>query len=181
MGDKIYRDKKSLPLNQILSAIEKAEGVPMHAPYHHSIVPYALLVSAAIEKDIEEDEYIRMRDLIVERGKTVPGGFCGNCGACGSSVGVGIFVSVFTGASPMTKINWQWANEATAHALLNVAKYPGPRCCKRTCYLSIEAARDYVKEVMDLDLPIDDEIICDFYPHNKQCIGKECPYFPQNH
>lgn len=178
VGDAIYKKGELLPLNKIIEKIELADGVPMHAPYHHTIVPYTLLIAAAIKEGIGEEDYLAMRETILERGKTVPGGFCGNCGACGSSVGVGIFISAYTGASPLTRENWQWANEGTANALLAVAEYPGPRCCKRTCYLSLRAASKYLADKLDLHLPIDEDIECIFHADNKQCIGKECPFFP---
>lgn len=177
-GQEIYKKGELLPLNKIIEQLELTDGVPMHAPYHHIIVPYTLLIGAAIKENINEEAYLEMWEKVLERGQKVPGGFCGNCGACGSSVGVGIFISVYTGASPMTKENWQWANEGTANALLSVAEYPGPRCCKRTCFLSLKAASKYLADKLDLHLPIDEDIECIFYRDNKQCIGRECPFFP---
>lgn len=178
VGDEIYHSKENLPLNKIIERIELANGVPMHAPYHHSILPYTLLIATAIKENMSEKEYLVKRDKIFQRGRSVPGGFCGNCGACGAGVGAGIFVSVYTGASPLTRDNWKLANEATAHSLLALAEYPGPRCCKRTCYLSLRAARDYIEENLGLSLNIDDDIKCIFYKNNSTCIKEECPFYP---
>ena len=40
------------------------------------------------------------------RGAQVPGGICGLWGTCGAAVSTGIFVSLITGASPLSGKEW---------------------------------------------------------------------------
>ena len=172
----VYDEKQVLPVNLVLDRLMNLEGLPIHCPYHHFIVPAALLTETAVMTDASKDELTAWLATAEERAKTVPGGFCGNCGTCGAAVGIGIFVSVYTGASPMTVVNWQWANEATGKCLMRIAAYPGPRCCKRTCYLALQEGVPYINEKCGLALEIDPALVCTFTNRNPDCILAECPF-----
>lgn len=48
---------------------------------------------------------INLRESVMEmlnRGKAVPGGTCGFWGACGAGISAGMFVSILSGATPLT-------------------------------------------------------------------------------
>ena len=174
----VFRKKEALPADTLLIRLMEVPGVPMHYPYHHFITPIALLTLAALEEDRKAEELAQWLDGAEERARTVPGGFCGNCGACGAAIGAGIFVSVYTGASPMSVENWQWANQATGLCLQTIAAYPGPRCCKRVTFLAAQAAVPYLNQVTGLHFRLNDSITCTFHRKNATCLEEKCPFYP---
>lgn len=177
---KTFREKTVLPVNLMLDRLMGLQDLPIHCPYHHYIVPAALLTQTAVMTGKTQEELTDWLQLAEERAKTVPGGFCGNCGTCGAAVGVGIFVSVYTDASPMSVENWQWANEVTGRCLVRIAAYPGPRCCKRTCYMALQEGVPYVNEKCGLSLQIDPAMVCGFTNRNPDCILAACPFCKEN-
>lgn len=174
------RERETLPMEKMMDRLMDIEGVPMHFPYHHFILPAALLTQTAIGQERTEEELGEWLTLAEQRAKGVPGGSCGNCGNCGSAVGAGIFVSILSEASPHTRENWQWANEATGKALLRIADYPGPRCCKRTGYLALLEAVPYINEKFGLSLAIDPGLICKYSRKNPDCLEEGCPFCEEN-
>ena len=166
--------------DEMINILMDIDGVIIHCPYHHFIVPAVLLTMAALEKYKKEDELKAWLELAEARAKEVPGGVCGNMGNCGSSVGAGIFMSVYTSASPLSIENWQWANELTGHCLLRIASYGGPRCCKRTCYLALMEAIPYINDKLGLNLKFNDAITCKYSAQNKECLKHNCPFFERH-
>lgn len=173
-----FEEKKDLPVDELLMELMDNPEVPIHYPYHHFIVPAALLTSAAIQDGSSVNELEEMLDTALERSRNILGGFCGNYGACGAGVGAGIFMSVYTDSSPMSEKSWQWANEITGICLQNISKIPGPRCCKRTGFLSLQAAVGYINEKLELNLRLNESIMCRYYDRNKDCKLRECPFYP---
>lgn len=177
---RMLEERKALALNKGFDKIMELEDIPMHCPYHHFILPAVMLTMAAIDEKKSTKELEEWLNLAEERGKMVPGGFCGNCGTCGSAVGMGIFASVYTGASPMTSNSWQVANETTGRSLIKISEYPGPRCCKRTAYLSAQATVPFVNEKLGTNFTIDGKIECKFSRFNAECLRDDCPFFKEN-
>ena len=173
----IFDDGQSLAVDEILMQLMDLPGVPMHDPFHHYIMPAASLVAAAIETKADRAALEGWLREALRRGKTVPGGFCGDCGSCGSGVGAGIFLSVYTGAKPTKREFWDVANRGTGSALTKVGSYPGPRCCKRVLFLATQALSEFAEENLGLKLKVNDDIRCHYYKNNKECLGKECPFF----
>ncbi|HKM28754.1 MAG TPA: DUF5714 domain-containing protein [Anaerovoracaceae bacterium] len=172
-----YKNQEHLETTELLNKLMNLEGLPMHCPYHHYILPAALLTLCAIDEKRDEDKLTAWLNTAEERAKTVPGGFCGNCGTCGSAVGLGIFTSVYTGSSPMSVESWQWANEVTGIGLQKIASYPGPRCCKRTSYLALQAGVPYINEHCRTSLDLATQIKCSFHDKNAECLGEDCPFY----
>ena len=166
--------------DEMINILMDTEGVIIHCPYHHFIVPAVLLTMAALEKYKKEDQLREWLDLAEMRAKEVPGGVCGNMGNCGSAVGAGIFLSVYTSASPLSVENWKWANELTGRCLIRVSSYGGPRCCKRTCYLALMEAIPYINEKLDLNIKFNDALICKYSDQNKECLKINCPFFERH-
>ena len=177
---KIYEEGKNLKADEALMKLMNMEGMPMHCPYHHFIMPAALLCIAAIQEGKSWEELDNWLVLTEERAKTVPPGFCGNCGTCGAAVGIGIFISVYTGASPLSVENWQWANEGTGKSLIAISKYPGPRCCKRTSFLAAQEGVPYINEKCGLQMEISDDIKCRYHGKNAQCLEEKCPFYEED-
>ena len=156
--------------------IEKMMNMPfchMHGPEHHVMVGCALLTAyrnAGGEIDLDT-----ALGEMMNRGKSVPGGACGFWGACGAGISTGMFVSILTKATPLTKESWGLSNQMTAKALEAIGKIGGPRCCKRDSFLSILAAIDFVKEHFGIEME-KQEVICRYSSQNNQCIGIRCPF-----
>lgn len=149
----------------------------MHGPEHHVLVGAALLTAyknAGGDVDLQE-----ALPEMVRRGKQVPGGACGYWGACGASISTGMFVSIITKNTPLSADTWRLTNLMTSRALEKVANHGGPRCCKRDSYLSILAAVDFVKDNFGIEME-KSEVECSRSQNNNQCIGKQCPFSPEN-
>ena len=177
---KALRKRSVSRADEMINLLMDTEGVIIHCPYHHFIVPAVLLTMAALDKYSKEDELREWLDLAEDRAKAVPGGVCGNMGNCGSAVGAGIFMSVYTSASPLSVENWKWANELTGRCLLRVSSYGGPRCCKRTCYLTLMEAVPYVNGKLGLNIKYNDALICKYSNQNNECLKTECPFFEKH-
>ena len=150
----------------------------MHGPEHHVMVGAALLTAY---KNAGGD--IDLPAALVEmmnRGKSVPGGACGFWGACGAGISTGMFISIISKSTPLSKEPFALSHQMTAGALGKIGEIGGPRCCKRDSFLSILAAVDFVKEHFDIGMERP-EIICHFSSQNNQCIGKRCPFSVANH
>ena len=145
----------------------------MHGPEHHVMVGSALLTAY---KNAGGD--IKLEEALMEmqsRGKNVPGGACGFWGACGAGISTGMFVSIITKASPLTRESWGLSNLMTSKALGEVGKIGGPRCCKRDSYLAILSAIDFVKEHFNIEME-KNKVVCIHSDINNQCIGSRCPF-----
>lgn len=166
--------------NPIEMAIElmRNPSINMHGPEHHFLVPAVLLASYYNALDKKE---IKAEKLAIAkvRAKDIKGGFCGFYGNCGAAVGTGIYISIISGASPLTKESWGLANLMTGTALISIAKLGGPRCCKRNLFTSIEEAVRFTDEHF-MTRFYDYEgygYICSFKSRNRECLKNECPYF----
>ena len=153
--------------------------IPMHYPYHHYIVPAVLLTAADVYKGKTEDVLRTELAAAEERAKNVLGGFCGFYGTCGAAVGVGIFFSVFTNSSPVSKDNWAACNRATADALHRISEIEGPRCCKRVSFQALYSAAESMKEKLQIEVEVDENVTCHYSHRNLDCKGTECPFFKE--
>lgn len=165
-------------LGELLGRLLDIEGLPMHCPVHHYIVPAALL-SACRAKQGRDLASLRL-DLAeaLERALEVPGGFCGYSGCCGAAVGVGIFWSIVTDSSPMSGASWGIIQRATAQTLMEMAETSGPRCCKRCSFIAVRAASRQASELLKIDFGMEDEIECRYHDDNRDCIRVRCPFYP---
>lgn len=164
-----------------LDIIEKMMDQPfchMHGPEHHVMVGAALLTAYRnAGGDIELEEALTEMQ---SRGKSVPGGACGFWGACGAGISTGMFVSILSKSTPLTKEPFALSHLMTAKALEEIGLIGGPRCCKRDSYLSILAAVDFVQEHFGISME-KKEVQCRRSSGNNQCIGKRCPFFKGKH
>lgn len=150
----------------------------MHGPEHHIMVGAALLT--AYRNAGGDIDLTKALTEMKNRGQSVPGGTCGFWGACGAGISSGMFISIISGATPLSSESFGLANRMTAKSLDVIGSIGGPRCCKRDSYLSILVAIDYVKEHFGVEMEKPD-IICTFSSKNNQCIGKRCPFSKANH
>jgi hypothetical protein len=150
-------------------------AVKMHGPEHHFLVPAALISawSSAAEPAARAALLAEAR----RRSDSVVGGSCGFHGACGSGIGVGIFASLATGATPRSGSSWGQANRATGRTLQLIGDVGGPRCCKRTTWLAllsgIRFARDELGVALEGRGPR-----CEFHGNNADGLERSCPFHP---
>ena len=164
---------------EILEKLMSQPDCPMHGPTHHVLVGTALLT--AYNNSLPDSSKLDLKEALAEmreRGEQVPGGACGYMGACGASISTGIFMSIVTRNTPFSTDTWRLCNLCTARALEQVALNGGPRCCKRDSYLSVLTAIDFVKEHLGVEME-KPEVHCTRSQINEQCIGKKCPFSPQ--
>lgn len=164
---------------EILEKLMSQPDCPMHGPTHHVLVGAALLT--AYNNSLPDSSKLDLKEALAEmreRGEQVPGGACGYLGACGASISTGIFLSIVTRNTPFSTDTWRLCNLMTARALEQVALNGGPRCCKRDSYLSVLTAIDFVKENLGVEME-KPEVHCTRSQINEQCIGKKCPFSPQ--
>lgn len=176
----VLKEGRRPHVDELLNEMMSYPEIPMHYPYHHFIMPAALLTLAAAEEGESAEALDEMLETAIARAKNVLAGFCGNYGACGAGVGAGIFLSIYTGTSPHSEDSWQWVNELTGLCLQRISTVQGPRCCKRTAFLSVEEALPYINEKLGLHLSLSGPIVCRFFDRNPDCKKELCPFFPKH-
>ena len=168
-----------------LDAVEVTERLmslpelPMHRPYHHFLVPAALLTAAHLRSGSPRERLEKDLKTARERAGIIPGGFCGQYGCCGAAVGAGIFTSVWQGTDPHSRSGWAACHEMTARCLSAIATVDGPRCCKRDTYFALEAALPAARELLGADLGEGADIVCTRHHLSRDCRGADCPFFPK--
>jgi hypothetical protein len=162
----------------LADSLMQMPGFPMHYPVHHYLVP-AVLLTVCRKKQGHGREVLE-RDLAtaLDRARKVPGGSCGFMGACGAAVGVGIFWSVITDATPVSGESWAYGNRATAKALLAMAEIGGPRCCKRCTWLALLSTAEQISGVLGLSVEMETPVCC-YHDHNQECLKNSCPFYPK--
>lgn len=161
----------------ICTRLMALEDIPMHSPAHHFLIPAAMLTAAHISAASPRDKFLSDLKKARERSKDIPGGICGLCGCCGAGIAAGIFVSIWLGATPLSKGSWAAAHRATAAALAAIGSVDGPRCCKRDCYLGLKGAIPVIKEITGVDLG-HTETYCAYHGLSRECKKDECPFYP---
>ncbi|MGD0659851.1 MAG: DUF5714 domain-containing protein [Syntrophorhabdales bacterium] len=165
------------PLEMAITLM-KSPSVKMHGPEHHFLVP-AVLLSAFYNVKGEPAEKAGRIAKARQRAEHVLGGFCGFYGNCGAAVGTGIFMSVVTGATPLSTEEWRLSNLLTARSLHTIAEAGGPRCCKRDSFLAIQEARRFTKDRLGIEMDVNHgRVRCDFHYLNKECKKAECGFYP---
>lgn len=162
---------------ELTDSILDSPLVKMHGPEHHFLVP-AVLIAAVFNRTGDTERKVQGIKTARRRAAMVQGGFCGLLGDCGAAVGTGIFVSVLTGATPLSRSEWRMANLVTARSLEEIALHGGPRCCKRNTYLALRTAIRFLSAELGIELPEPDGISCRFSPNNRECLKNECCFFP---
>ncbi len=150
-------------------------ALKMHGPEHHALVPAALVAAWCNARGEQAGKAEKVAEAR-RRAEPVLGGFCGRQGACGAAIGVGIFASVVTGATPLATETWGLANRATARALELVGRVGGPRCCKRVTWLALLAAAKFARDELGVDLEARGPV-CEWSGRNRECIERRCPFY----
>jgi hypothetical protein len=168
---------KSLEAISMAVFLMRDARIKMHGPEHHFLVPAVLLAAYCNATGRQQEEKTEMISKARRRAEEVKGGSCGFSGNCGAAVGTGIFVSLVTGATPLSRMEWRLANLMTSESLRAIAERGGPRCCKRDSFLAITTAVGFLKKELGVTLPLEEPVGCDFSNLNKECLKEDCPYF----
>lgn len=161
---------------EIMQEIIRSPHIHMHGPEHHVLVGSALL--AAYKNAGGDLDLMEALKEMRNRGSQVPGGICGLWGSCGAAVSTGIFISLITGASPLSGPEWGLCNEMTSKGLAAIAGIGGPRCCKRDSTTAILEAVDFVGEKFGVWMERPQKVVCEMSQRNAQCLESKCPYHP---
>ncbi|MFC1951150.1 DUF5714 domain-containing protein [Chloroflexota bacterium] len=170
---RVVESTSSSDPQRIAETVMSYPAVLMHGPEHHAIVPAAIVAAVRNAGYPVPDNAV---EKAIERGAKVPGGWCGFYGDCGAAVGLGIAVSVLTGATPLTGPQRSLAMKATAYALSKLIDEQ-PRCCKRMSRMAIEAAVEFLRDEMNISLYEDGPVFCNYSSRNKECLKAECAYY----
>jgi len=161
---------------EIANIIMSHPSVKMHGNEHHFLLP-AVMLTVYYNLTNNTEALVLQLKKAKKRSEMVPGGFCGTHGNCGAGVGSGIFISLITEATPLSKNEWQLSNLATAKSLYSIAMHGGPRCCKRDVYLSIIETSKLLDEQFNISIPLNNTISCNFSSYNKECLYKNCIFY----
>ncbi len=158
----------------LMRTIRSHARFPLHGPEHHCLVPAVILSALKNSGYPVTDSQIV---TAVKRGQTVTGGACSFLGACGAAIGVGIAVSVLTGATPYDGDKRQVVQRITQAVLGEIASYNAPRCCQRDSWLALKEAVGPVREQTGISLTVS-RFACEQFDENKECIHDRCPLWP---
>lgn len=153
---------------------------PMHDYSHHYLVPAVILTALRKKIDAEGSQFSEELETVKKRSLDVLPAFCGTHGTCGAAIGVGIFFSVITKTTPLSKETWSLCNMATSESLKEMAEVGGPRCCKRNAFIAIRYATKTVSDAFGYDLSCREEIECSFSKYNLECLEEDCPFYKEN-
>lgn len=159
---------------EIMLKLMAQPSVHMHGPEHHILVGASLL--AAYHNSGGNIDLDKALTEMERRGKQVPGGACGFWGSCGAAISAGMYVSIVTGSTPISKKAWSLSNLMTSEALKRISELGGPRCCKRNSYTAVLCAVDFTKEHLGVTMKRSEKIDCSFSEYNHECLGTECIY-----
>ena len=160
---------------EIAKSMMEYAFVNMHGPEHHYLACSALL--SAFKNSGGSIDLEASIEVARQRTRNLPGGICGLWGCCGAGVSSGIFVSIITGATPLSIAEWSHSNQMTSNSLLEISKNGGPRCCKRNVYISILSAIDFVNDTFGIEMERSSDIRCTFNANNATCKKEECLFF----
>jgi SAM-dependent methyltransferase len=159
---------------RLFEEVRSGAQFPMHGPEHHGLVPGVILATYRnLGGEITESDILTG----IERGLGTPGGSCGFMGICGAAVGVGIAFSIILGGNPLTPKPRQLVLRALSEILGALSDREAARCCRRECLLALREAARLSREFLPVTLLADEASPCDQYRGNKECIGKQCPFF----
>lgn len=159
---------------QLYLTITGMKQVHLHGPEHHSIIPCVLLT--AYRNCGGSIDLAAALDEAWKRGCKVSGGSCGFLGVCGAAAGSGIYISILTGATPLTGETWDIPQRMTQLSLSRIVETGGPRCCKRTGRQAIEAAAAFTRERFGIQMPLS-RPKCGYSGQNQECLRERCPFF----
>jgi hypothetical protein len=87
-----------------------------------------------------------------------------------------MFVSIVTGATPLSEDAWGLSNKMTSTALGAISEPGGPRCCKRDSYIAVIKGAEFSSKYLGVEMELDN-VKCIHFKKNNQCIKGRCPFY----
>ncbi len=161
---------------EMANILMKHSKMSMIGPEHHPMIAgvlvaaYRNLTGKAVEEEIKE---------ALKRGSSIPAGYCGLYGADGAAIATGIALSVILKATPLSDKERIIANVMTSRVLAAIANYRGSRCCKRSTWVALETAVQYIREVLQVEMEYipASELKCTHSHRNKHCNKMDCRFY----
>ncbi|EOS40055.1 hypothetical protein D3Z53_26130 [Lachnospiraceae bacterium] len=157
----------------IADKLMEMECVRMRGPEHHYLVSAVLLTAYCNEYKIEKKEMLVKAYVRVN---TIPVGVCALYGSCGTVMGAGAAVSILLSVNPFSKEDLQRVNLITAGVQSHLAKYGGPRCCKRAVWIAVSEAVRGMNRCMGCNLPVTLQV-CKYTKRNSECQAAKCEFY----
>jgi hypothetical protein len=162
---------------EMANTLMKHPKIHMIGHEHHPMIAgvlvaaYGNLTGKTGEKEIKE---------AIKRGSNIPAGFCGLYGTDGAAIATGIAISVILHATPLSDTERIIANIMTSRALTAISSYRGARCCKRSTWVVLETAVEYIREVLNVEMGYipAGELKCEHSYRNKHCNKNDCRFYP---
>ena len=167
---------------EIVNEAMNDKSIYPNGPEHHTLVGAAIITAYANAggknpKGEPLDKEAALAEL-KKRSLLVPGGTCGFWGTCGAAVSAGQAMSVLNGSTPLAQEPWAQCQRLTSMILGRMADVGGPRCCKRTSYISLLTAVPFIDMTLGANMQLPDEVVCTHFARNAECRRKSCPFFP---
>jgi hypothetical protein len=166
------------------SPLDMAQEIMSHPKFpvagqaHHPLVA-AVLVTAW--RNATGDDTAGRVETAIEKGNSIPGGFCAGFGADAAAIACGIAVSTIRSNTIKAEHapGRALAHALTGQAMLHIANGTGNRCCKRSVYGVLEGATNYFASALEVPLaPASARVECLFPEKNKLCNREACRYYP---
>ena len=166
------------------SPLDMAQEIMAHPTFpvagqaHHPLVAAVLVTAWRNATGADAAEPLA---AAVERGDSIPGGFCAGFGADAAAIACGIAVSAIRGNTVKADhaLGRALAHALTGQAMLQIASGTGNRCCKRSVYGVLETAAAYFASALGVALaPANARVECPFAERNKLCNREACRYYP---
>jgi hypothetical protein len=161
---------------QIALLLMKHPAIPLHGSENHLVTGYSLLTALRNSGKIPigEAEF----EKAAERVRKVSPGVCGAWGVCGCAIAAGSVTSVITGATYLSDKERSLALKVAATILGRIARPGGPRCCKMSVYVAIDAAVASFDRELGISIRHSaDPKPCLFSKLNAECLKRRCPYY----
>lgn len=168
---------------EIITEVMADQSIFANGPEHHTLFGASLIAAYANTGGLDpEGNHLDKQaalDEMERRSLQLPGGTCGYWGVCSAAASVGQAMSILNGSTPMKVKPWAQCQALTSDVLGKLADMGGPRCCKRNGYTAVLTAIDHIEMDLGVSLEKPDQITCQFFPNNKECLRTSCPYFPK--
>lgn len=166
------------------SPLDMAQEIMSHPKFpvagqaHHPLVA-AVLVTAW--RNATGEDAAGCVESAIEKGNSIPGGFCAGFGADAAAIACGIAVSTIRGNTIKAEHapGRALAHALTGQAMLHIANGSGNRCCKRSVYGVLEVATNYFASALGVRFAqAKTRVECPFPERNKLCNREACRYYP---
>lgn len=156
----------------LFDSLRAHPSIPMHGPEHHMLVPGVIL---ATYRNLGGRVTESMLETALERGRSVPGGYCAFAGACGAAIGVGIAFGLLLGASPVKARERTQVQEICQSVIREQSRFAAARCCQRDSWIALGKAAEWSRRLLPVTLRAEHPLRCSQSGKNRECMGPKCP------